>query len=229
MVEAATMRVLRLSIADLRGGAMRLLGHTEQLGEAAPASHITGILAMTRQLLDLADDMQDHAVAGAENRVLELETLALGPLLADAIAAVTATLGPSRRLWRMGPQIGGCALIADRRAMALVFGRALANAARQSRHEDWIDISVHERDGGLDLVIEDEGTGLVAPGRSSPPGRQESRGMGLGMVLARVLMEAHGGGLLVESAARVGTRVVLSFPANRVVGAQTPGLPLVAA
>jgi signal transduction histidine kinase len=231
MAEAATMRVIRLSVADLRGASMRLLGHTEQVGgeKGAPAAHVAGILAMTRQLLDLADDMQDHAVAGASARVLELETLALGPLLADAIAAVTATLGPSRRLWRMGQLVSGCSLIADRRAMALVLGRALANAARQSRHEDWIDISIHENDGGMELVIEDEGTGLVAPSRSSPPGQQESRGMGLGLVLARVLMEAHEGSLAVESAARVGTRVVLSFPADRVTWSAVPTLVPVAA
>jgi signal transduction histidine kinase len=218
MAEAATLRVLRLAVSDMRSAAMRALGHAEQMGAGgeAPSPHLAGIVAMTRQLLDLADDMQDHAVAGPENRVLELETLPLGPLLGDAIAAVTATLGPSRRLWRMGELVGSCALVADRRAMGLVLGRALANAARESRHEDWIDISVRERDGGMDLIIEDEGTGLVAPSRSSPPGQQESRGMGLGLVLARVLMEAHGGGLAVESASRVGTRVVLSFPASRV-------------
>ena len=231
VAEAATLRVLRLSVADLRGAAMRLLGHAEQIGAGGPSPppHLAGILAMTRQLLDLADDMQDHAVAGAQSRVLEVETLALGPLLADAIATVTATLGPSRRLWRMSQKISGCTLVADRRAMTLVLGRALANAARQSRHEDWIDISVHEHDGGMELVIEDEGTGLVPPYRSSPPGQQESRGLGLGLVLARVLMQSHGGGLAVESAARVGTRVVLSFPADRVTWVTAPEAVSVAA
>lgn len=231
MAEAATMRVLRISVADLRGAAMRLLGHVEQIDAlgAAPTMHVGGIVAMTRQLLDLADDMQDHAVAGAQSRVLELETLGLGPLLADAITAVTATLGPSRRLWRLGQRVSECSLIADRRAMALVLGRALANAARQSRHEDWIDISVHEDNGGMELIIEDEGTGLVAPGRSGSPGMQESRGMGLGLVLARVLMEAHGGGLTVESATQVGTRVVLNFPSSRVAWSKAPGLVAVAA
>lgn len=230
IAEAATTRVLRLAVTDLRATSMRLLGHTEQLGAANDSTvgtaspHITGILAMTRQLLGLADDMQDHAVSGPQTRVLELETLDLGPLLADAVASVTATLGPSRRHWRMGPRVGACVLTADRRALALILGRVVGNAARQSRHDDWIDIAVREKDGGMELAVEDEGTGLVAPGRASSMGQSESRGVGLGLVLARVLMEAHGGSLTVESAARVGTRVVLSLPPNRVAWKDGPVL-----
>ena len=49
------------------------------------------------------------------------------------------------------------------------------------------------------------------------------------MVLARVLMQSHGGGLAVESAARVGTRVVLSFPADRVTWVTAPEAVSVAA
>ena len=42
-------------------------------------------------------------------------------------------------------------------------------------------------------------------------------------------MQAHGGGLAVESAARVGTRVVLSFPAARVAWAKAQSEVSVAA
>jgi signal transduction histidine kinase len=41
--------------------------------------------------------------------------------------------------------------------------------------------------------------------------------------LARRLMEAHGGSLAMQTVARVGTRVVLRFPAERVVAAGAGG------
>ncbi len=144
VAEATTMRTLRLAVGDLRDAAMRLLGHAEQISlrGTEPTPDIAGILAMTRQLLDLADDMQDHAVPGAAARVLKTETTPLEPFLTETIASVTAMLGPSRRHWRVASEISGCALLVDRRALSQVLGRVLANAARESRHGDWIDISI---------------------------------------------------------------------------------------
>jgi len=218
MAEAATMRMLRVSVTDLRADAMCLLGHAERLtsGGGDPTHDIAGILAMTEQIMAHTDDMQDYAVPEASTRRLELETLPLRPLIEDAIAAVTTTLGPTTRHWRIAPGLDGCALLADRRAISHVLSRVLSNAARHSRHEDSIDLSVEHRAGGIVLMIEDEGSGLLAPRRTPEPGHRESRGIGLGLVLARVLMEAHGGLLTVESATRIGTKVTLGFPPSRV-------------
>lgn len=220
VAEAATMRVLRMSVADLRADAMRLLGYAERLVPPGrePSSDVAGILAMTQQIMGHTDDMQDYAVPPSSTRRLEPESLPLRPLVEDVIASVAATLGPSLRHWRIGDGVEDVVLLADRRALAHVLGRVLSNAARHSRHNDWIDISVERWPAGLALVIEDEGAGLLANRRMPEPGERESRGMGLGLVLARVLMEAHGGQLSIESAARIGTRVTLRFPSERVQG-----------
>lgn len=221
MAEAATMRALRMSVADLRADSMRLLGYAERLVPAGrePGSDVAGILAMTQQILGHTDDMQDYAVPSAATRRLEPETLALRPLIEDAIASVAATLGPSIRHWRIGAGMDDLNLLADRRALSHIVGRVLSNAARHSRHNDWIDVSVERWPAGVALIIEDEGAGLLANRRLPDPGDRESRGLGLGLVLARVLMDAHGGQLGIESAARVGTKVTLRFPSNRVQSA----------
>jgi len=221
MAEAATMRALRMSVADLRADSMRLLGYAERLVPTGrePGSDVAGILAMTQQILGHTDDMQDYAVPSAATRRLEPETLALRPLIEDAIASVAATLGPSIRHWRIGAGMDDLNLLADRRALSHIVGRVLSNAARHSRHNDWIDVSVERWPAGVALIIEDEGAGLLANRRLPDPGDRESRGLGLGLVLARVLMEAHGGQLGIESAARVGTKVTLRFPSNRVQSA----------
>ena len=218
MAEAATMRVLRMSVADLRADTMRLLGFAERMVEPnqEPPADVAGILAMTQQLLGHTDDMQDYAVPSASTRRLEPETMSLRPLIDDAIASVSATLGPSVRHWRVGGGVEEVSLLVDRRAVTHILGRVLSNAARHSRHNDWIDVSVERWPAGLALVIEDEGAGLLANRRLPEPGDKESRGIGLGLVLARVLTEAHGGQLTIESAARVGTKVTLRFPSHRV-------------
>jgi signal transduction histidine kinase len=137
--------------------------------------------------------------------------------LRDAIAAVATALEPAQRRWCLAPGLAGCTLDADRRALSQILQRVLGNAARHSRAGDWIEIGLEPADNGVTLVIADEGTGLCGPDNPAPPGQVESRGLGLGLALARRLMEAHGGSLATEAAARVGTRVILRFPAERVV------------
>jgi signal transduction histidine kinase len=222
--EARATRFLRLAALDLRAPAMSLLGHADHLARdgADAASHADAIAVITGQMLRLADDFQDHALPDPATRVLRQERLPFGLLLADAIAAVSATLGPARRFWRKPADCSGIHLLADRRAMAQILVRVLSNAARFSRDGDWIDISIVRSEEGLALIVADEGTGLLAgldiAGR---PGGAASRGVGLGLSLARVLMEAHGGALTVESTAGIGTQVVLGFPAGRVIAAET--------
>jgi signal transduction histidine kinase len=208
VAEAATTRALRVSVADLRADAMRLLGYAERLVGPGrePSPDLTGVLAM-----------KDYAVPGAASRKIDPDVVPLRGLIEDCIASVSATLGPSIRHWRIGPEASGLALVVDPRAVSHILGRVLSNAARHSRHDDWIEISVECWPAGVAVVIEDDGTGFLTSHRQPPPAERESRGLGLGLVLARVLMEAHGGQMTVESVARVGTKVTLRFPSQRVI------------
>ena len=221
--EAEAVRALRLAAIELRGPATTLLGHADRLcadGVGVPAG--TTIGAIARQMLDLADDLQHHALTDAASRMLREEPTRLAAMLHDAVAAVQAGLKPSRRHWRLPPELDAIEVIADRRALAQILARVLGSAARFSRHDDWIDIAFDVAGDRFALIVADEGNGLAATDGAGAPGRADSRGLGLGLALARVLMQAHGGGLLVEAVPSVGTRVTLDFPMTRLVrGAPT--------
>jgi signal transduction histidine kinase len=212
--EQAATRQLRLAEHDLRAIGMTLHGHAEQLAiDGQPRA--AGVAAVASDLFDMADDLHDQTLQSGVGRSLSDQPVDLQALVSDAIANVTAAIGPGRRNWRIAKDLAGTSIAADRRAMRHVLTRVLANAVRMTRHNDWIEISVHPHADGLALVIEDEGAGLFAPDPTTCDGH-DSRGIGMRLTLARTLMEAHGGRVEVASRTGVGTRVSLIFPAARV-------------
>jgi signal transduction histidine kinase len=217
--KAAIERLLRLVAGELRTPALALSSHGEQLrrGCPDPARHGSAITALADQLMGVADTLQDHALPGAQQAALRRESLCVGEVVADAIAAVNGALEPGRRHWRVAPDVEGRQVFADRRALNQIMLRVLTNAARLSRNDDWIDISCAAAPSGLTLIIADEGRGLAGLDPPQAVDRPDNRGLGLGLSLARALMTAHGGSLTVESTARVGARVLLDFPAGPVV------------
>lgn len=216
--EAAADRAARVWASDLRAATMTLQGQAEQCTALRlDAEAHAGFIAALGHIAGLTDDLQDQMAPPTAPAVLHLAEVALLPALHDAIAAVASSLAPGQRRWRVAPGLAGHAVWADRRALSQVLQRVLGNAARHSRAGDWIEISLDSEKDGLALAVEDEGCGLCAPDRPAPPGQPESRGLGLGLALARRLMQAHGGTLTLHGAARVGTRIVLWFPADHVV------------
>jgi cell cycle sensor histidine kinase DivJ len=208
--EAASIRLLRLTAGELRGPALALKGHAEQ-GSADQAA----LIALARRLLDVADGLLGQVEQPDAPRRLTEETLHIGPLLEFVVSQVSAQLGPGRRAWHIAGDLNQVALLADRRAVHQVLLRVVTAAALATREGDWIDIKADRADQGWALVVEDEGTGLAVD-RLAERG-PESRGIGVGLALARSLMQAHGGSLTIESAPRVGTRAVIRFPRERLV------------
>jgi cell cycle sensor histidine kinase DivJ len=183
--EQAATRQLRLAEHDLRSIGMALHGHAEQLAidGQAPAP---GIAAAAADLFDMADDLHDQTLQPGANHVLSEEQIDLTAVVNDAIANVTAAIGPGRRNWRVARDLSATSLSADRRAMRHVLTRVLANAVRMTRHNDWIEISLQPHGEGLAMIIEDEGAGIAAPERSGRSNR-DSRGIGMRLSLARAL------------------------------------------
>jgi signal transduction histidine kinase len=205
------VRLLRLTAGELRAPALTLKGHAER-GLALPGA---GLLAVAQRLLDIAQGLLDETEQPDAERKLVEEQFCLGPLLDFVVAQVAAQLGPGSRAWHIADDVRGAALLADRRAVHQVLLRVITAAALATRDADWIDIRAATQDDGWALVVEDEGNGL--PVESMAERGPESRGIGVGLALARSLMQAHGGSLTIESAAQVGTRAVIRFPRARLV------------
>jgi signal transduction histidine kinase len=204
------LRLLRLAASEMREQALALIGHADRAGPLAePLSRLSTRLAL------LAEDLSEQGAERASSPNLREEVFPLAPVLDMAVGKVAASLGPATRGWRLAPRLGTISLRADRRAVHQILASVLASAAAATRDRDFIEIGTAERDGAWVITVQDEGRGLpVSDAEANGP---EDRGIGFGLALARRLMQAHGGSLTVESAAQIGTRVVLAFPPERVL------------
>jgi len=200
------MRLLRAAGAELREQGLSLLGQADICTQQDPLEWA----AIAARLLSMADDLQDHAPPPAENRVLVRERFLIEPLVQQCITAVSSSLRPSVRLWKVSPALDdGLALYGDRRALTQIILRVLSNAARATRNQDWIEIGIEHGEGRVILTVEDEGSGLLGP---SSRRAHDGRGFGLGLAVAKSLAQAHGGGLNVLSVPGVGARVEIALP-----------------
>jgi len=210
---AAVSRALQLFAHEMHGVALGLRGHVDRLAHdshsAAPS-----LAVVTAQLDHLADELAQHVMPQGRSYQLACESVALAPLVTEAMTALQAAIAPGRRHLRIveahPPDL---VVLADRRALRLMLARVLGEAVRSSAQDDGIDISWQASARGVVLHIADEGAGTVLPGLAGLA--QDSRGIGLRLSLARALAHAHGGALEVEAHAGVGTRVAIRLPAER--------------
>ena len=96
----------------------------------------------------------------------------------------------------------------------------LSNALKFSEPGTVIQASLTRRDGTLYISVQDQGSGI--PGQimrtvfqryMRQPSLEDSRfGLGLGLVLVRAAARIHGGTVLIDRPASVGTRTTISIP-----------------
>ena len=118
---------------------------------------------------------------------------------------------------------------ADRGKLIQVFHNLLSNAVKFSREGGQIAINVRNRKGSeesgkdnfIEITVEDRGIGIREedlPRLFRPfeqleaPLTKQFAGVGMGLVLARKLIEAHGGAIRVESDYGKGTKVIFTIP-----------------
>ena len=216
---AARGRCLALAAQELRGPGLALMGLAEQLAPRGRAPHEeTPLENVAQQLLRLADDLSDFATEPSP-RGLHEAPAQLGPVVDAAVAAVAAQIRPGRRHWHVSPGLRGLTVQADRRALEGALAALLRRAARTSRDGDVIALRHELGSETVAIVVEDEGDGMPAHDLVTAAAGPISgtRGLDLGLTLARSLAAAHGGDLRLESAPGIGARAWLTLPRTRLL------------
>ena len=209
----ARTRSMSLAAQELRGAVAGLAGGRGTDPDGAQMGE-----ALAQHILRVADDLTDVAKAH-DARVIRDVPTSLGPIVEAAIAKVSVQIRPATRHWQVDPGLSGLTVKADGRALEGALVALLRRAASHSRDGDAVALRWVLASETVAIVIEDEGEGRAAhdlvPDTTAPA--IGTRGLDLGLNLARSLAAAHGGDIRLETAPGIGARAWLTLPRARLL------------
>ena len=195
------------------------------LGDARYGEYAHNIHASGEHLLALISDILEMSKIEAGSRTLHEVRLSVPETIEAALDLIRERAGNRILLVHtdQSPPLPG--LWADERAVLQMLTNLLSNAVKFTPEGGRIIVSAH-RDGagGVMLAVSDTGVGILPedrtmvmePFRQGKAGRtQPDGGTGLGLSLAKSLIELHGGTIGLESEQGIGTTVTLRFPPER--------------
>lgn len=205
---------------ELRTPLSAILGFAQLLEmdelDARQGESVQHILKGGRHLLDLINELLEVSrIEARGEEALSLEAVHLANGLASAIDLVQPLAAERRiRIEKQLPDDYDRHVIADEQRLKQVLLNLLSNAVKYNRTGGSVTVAVEETSADrLAVLVADTGNGIPAHllERLFDPfdrlGAEQSsiEGTGLGLTLAKVLVEAMGGTLEVESELGVGT------------------------
>ena len=224
---------------DLRTPLTAIITHAEILrdgilGELAPRQQrsIQGIINGGRQLLESVGEILTYARGTAGQLTLALAEFDVCTAF-EQVRALNVSLAAKKGVkLEFDVPADLPPIVADRERISHVLGNLLGNAIDFTPPEGrvWIVARVAASDHGPSLLVEVGDTGIgIAPEHhelvfrefaqvDSSPSRQH-HGTGLGLTIARKLVELHGGRIWLESQLGHGSRFFFTIPYQRGVTA----------
>jgi two-component system cell cycle sensor histidine kinase PleC len=174
-----------------------------------------------KHLLELVNNVLDVSKLSAGSMTLQLDETDLGSVVRDAAKLVGDDI--SRRGHSLAITLPETPekLVCDKLKLKQILINILSNAAKFTPDHGDIKVTLVANEEDVTIAIEDNGVGMSpndiprALARFSqlhPSGVKESTGTGLGLPLAKLLVELHGGRLSIESDLGKGTTVRVSLP-----------------
>jgi PAS domain S-box-containing protein len=194
------------------------------VGQTTYRDYAADIHASGTKLLGIINDVLD--VSRLEGGAITVDPVAcfVRDVAEDAVATAQALTGDGRAV-AVDVASSLPAIHVDSRRLRQVLANVLANALKFTPEDGEVSVrACLEKTGGVSIAVIDTGIGM-APEKIAAalePFRQldgslarRFEGAGLGLSIAKALVELHGGTLSVESAVGKGTTVTIALPPAR--------------
>jgi signal transduction histidine kinase len=222
---AAVSHELRTPLTSV-SGFLELLGDEEDSLGLTGRTYLTAARRGTARLQRIVEDLL--LVAQIEADLLELhpEPVDLAELAAAAVEEAGAAAAEKRIAITLDTH-GPLPLEADAARLRQVLDNLLSNAIKYTAAGGAVVLSTSDSDGQRRIEISDNGIGVPHDElgqlfsrfyRASSATRRAIPGTGLGLVIARAIVESHGGTISLESWEDEGTRVTVTLPLRQADG-----------
>jgi signal transduction histidine kinase len=189
-------------------------------GLAEPDEYVPVLREQVSALSLLVDDLFELARIDAGALTLELRKLPVAPVVSSSLRSMEAE-ARSRHV-HLGAAVDDdvtARFAPDKLERVLL--NLLTNALRHTPSDGAVAVLVEPRPTEVRVAVEDTGAGLDAEARERMFERfwrgdqaRSSHGAGLGLAIARGLVEAHGGRIWAEEREGGGARVCFTIPAS---------------
>ncbi len=209
---------LRTPLASLR--AMVEAMHDGVVDDPATVGRYAGEMRRSvNQLVAMVDDLFELVQLDAGAIEAETERARLSEIVRSAVAAVQ--LHAEEKGLELVTSLGGAEDAPCSPRLVRVLQNLLVNAVRHTPADGTVRVEARRSPEGLEVAVADTGEGIAAedlervfePFFRGDPSRHGA-GAGLGLALARRIVEALGGRISVESAPASGTRFAVVLPGS---------------
>ena len=213
---------------ELRTPLNAIIGFSEVLlqrmfGELNPKQdeYLQDVLSSGRHLLSLINDILDLSKVEAGRMELELERFDLPQALQDTLVLVRERAARHGIDLHLDADARLGALVADERKIKQVLLNLLSNAVKFTPEGGRVEVRAVPTDGAVEISVTDTGIGIAPENQElifeefrqvGGDYAHKREGTGLGLTLARKLVELHGGRLWVKSQVGQGSTFTFSVP-----------------
>ncbi|HYR08413.1 MAG TPA: ATP-binding protein, partial [Longimicrobium sp.] len=193
---------------------------------------LNSILQAARQIDRLIQDLLDASRLQAGRLRLHVAAEAVGPVIRETVLVLGPAAGQAGVELRLDVPERVPPVLADRDRLLQVLSNLLGNAIKFTPPGGTITLGVRPAEGEMLFSVSDTGRGIEAEDlprlfdRFWQAERTREGGAGLGLAIARGLVEAHGGRIWAESRPGEGSTFSFTLPHAGAPALPVPGFPV---
>ncbi|HZB96857.1 MAG TPA: ATP-binding protein [Herpetosiphonaceae bacterium] len=214
---------LKTPVAIIKGYAGTLRRPDATWDQATIAEGLAIIEEEADRLNELIANLLDVSRLQAGSLTLTIAPFSLPSLVERVVQGIAATAGDKFEFQLRFPN-NFPRVLADESRIQMVLSNLLTNAVKYSPEGGVVRIGGWVEDSEVLVYVSDQGIGIAPEDRERIFDRfyradnslsRATQGAGLGLYLAKVIIEAHGGRIYAESQPGGGTRFVFTLPVDR--------------